>query len=1334
MSRRTTRLTVLVVAVLAVVGLAAGALAGPARADQRPTVSAGDILVTESDTGTTAAVFTLTLTQPSPNKIAVSYATSDNSAKAPGDYLDAAGVVVFPAGALTRTVSIDVVGDTRYEGDEVFTLGISSASAGVSSNDATATIVDDDPQPYVSVDNTTVNEGNSGTVDAVFPIRLDRPSVNPVRVRYETGDGNAVGGFDYTRVRGTVTIPAGQTSGTVTVTVNGDTYDEGRSEYFYLYIGASSGAFNLTTEAIGVIQDDDGTVQLSLTDSAVVEGNSGTRNMAFKATLSGASSGTVIASYGTTDGSATANDDYVPTFGTITFAPGETSKTITVPVVGDTADEGNAQYFNAYLNNVSGAELVDGGAFGEIVDDDPTLSASSFLTVDSTSVTESDTGTVNLSYAVLLQPASASQVTVNYTTYDNTAVAGTDYVAKSGTLTFAPGQTRLTVPVQVKGDQLIEATEAVGLSLSGAVNATIDDSQAYGYVFDDDVLPVVAISDTTVSEGDTGTADAAFEITLSEPTNVVASVVYTTNNNGASAGSDYTAVSATAVFQPGETSQTIHVPVTGDTADENDEGFYVYLSSGSNAAVNSNYGYAVILDDDRNPTVKVADSAVFEGTDATVAGEFTVSLSAPSVNTVTVNYSTSNGNAVAPADYTPVNGTVTFAPGETEHAVLVPIVSDAIDENLEYLILYLGGAVNATIPDNDGFLHIYDDDTMPGISAAETSLLEPDTGSADMLVTVTLGQPTANVVTVNYSTSNGTAVAGSDYTQTNGTLTFNPGETSKDIAVPVLGDTIRENNEYFQVNLGGAANAYLRDSSTYGTIVDTDPASYVSTTDPGVNEGNSGSRNVVFTVTLSPPSVNTVTVNYGTLDGTATVAGGDYLATSGTLVFTPGQKTKTVPVKVFGDTVDENSEYFGLDLSGATNAGILDSRAYATIFDDDPTGGGSLISLDDVAVIEKNTGTSNATVTVTMSPAAASPVTVNYRTVDSGATADSDYVPQSDTLTFAPGETSKTITVAIKGDTLDEADEAIRIDLFGLTGPVTAGDTGTYVTILNDDRSPLLGIGDVTVEEGGAGRTVDAVFTVKLFQASPQPVTVDWDTRDWSAVAPGDYLDDSGTLSFAPGETSKTITITVNGDNVVEGDEGFYVDLSRSRGGSIASAGTTGVGVILDSDAYTVMGSVTTPTGAAVNGTTLTLAGNNEPTRTTTTVGGTFAFDDVPDGRYTLTPSAGARVFAPASYTVDVRGGSVTGQTFISLVKPSISGQVVDSTGRGVPGVTVTRTGNSQPTVTVTTNGQGWYGFSGNAAGSYTIKPTLSGSTFTPAQRTVTQTTTNTLTVNFTRN
>jgi large repetitive protein len=1326
------RTTAVLASATSVLGVA---LAAPAAADQQTTVSVNDVTVTEGDSGTTTAVFTVSLTQPSPLRTTVAYSTADSTARTPGDYASAAGQLVFAPGTTSKTVALDVVGDTRYEGDEAFRLDVSSPSGAiVPDGTGLATILDDDARPYLSVGDTSVVEGDSGTVNASFPITLDHASPNAVRVRYETATGTA-NGADYQYSKGTITLAAGQTSAAVDVPVTGDTLDEGNSEYFRLNLSAPSGALIFGTSGVATIFDDDSTPLMSITDTGIAEGNSGTTNMTFKVTLSNASPNSVTVYYYTSDGTATvAGNDYTAKYGTLIFSPGQVSKQVAVPVKGDTADEGTVEYMSLNLQSASGATVSDGNAYGEIVDDDPTLSAASYLTVDTATAKEGNTGNTTATFKVLLQPASASTVTVNYATSGSSATAGVDYTTTNGTLTIPAGTTSVNVTVPVRGDNLIEGDEQFFLNLSGAINATIDDSSAAGVIVDDDVAPVASISDTTVVEGDTGTGDAAFEISLSSASPVTVSVVYTTNNSSAQAPGDYTTITGTAVFQPGEVNKVVHVATIGDTIDENDEQFYVYLSSPSNATVTDNYGYAVIVNDDRSPTVSVDDISVYEGTTGSVQPAFTVTMDAPSANTVTVNYATSNGSAVAPDDYTAVSGTLTFAPGETSKTVPVTVESDTLDENTEYVNLTLSSPVNATVQDNSGDLRILDDDTRPGISVDDVSISEPDTGTAAVTFHVSLSAASANVVTVNYATANGSATAPGDYTSVSNTLTFNPGETVKPVQVLVAGDTLHENSEYLTLNLGAPTMASVLDSTGYATVFDQDPLPYLTVDETGLVEGNSGSKNGTFTVSLQPASSNTVTVAYTTADGTATTAGGDYVATSGALTFAPGETSKTVTAAVNGDTVDENNEYFALNLSAPTNAAVLDGTGYVTIFDNDPSGSGSIVSINDATVLETDSGTANATFTVTLSPAATSQVTVNYNTSNGSALGDADFVPQTDTLAFAPGQTSATVTVPVKGDTFDEGEERFSLSLFSLTGGASFGESSASGVILDNDHSPVITIGDVTVNEGNTG-TVDAAFPVQLTEASPQPVYVDWDTRDGSAVAPGDYLDDGGTLTFTPGQTVKTVHITVNGDDLIEGDQVFHVDLSGLVGASYATSQSTGDGTILDSDAYAVLGSVTNAAGTGVNGTRVTLSGNSLPNAVATTAsGGLFAFDDVPDGQYTLTPSATNRVFAPGSYTVNVRGGSLTGFTFLSLIKPSVSGRVVDAAGNPVAGVTVTRTGNSQPNATATTNGMGYYGFAQNPVGTYTIKPTKAGSTFTPVRKSVTLTATSAITANFTKN
>jgi len=215
-----------------------------------------------------------------------------------------------------------------------------------------------------------------------------------------------------------------------------------------------------------------------------------------------------------------------------------------------------------------------------------------------------------------------------------------------------------------------------------------------------------------------------------------------------------------------------------------------------------------------------------------------------------------------------------------------------------------------------------------------------------------------------------------------------------------------------------------------------------------------------------------------------------------------------------------------------------------------------------VTISEGNTGTVAAQFTVTLSAASTQTVTVAYATADGTATAGSDYQAASGTLTFAPGETSKTVTVLVNGDRLAEQNETFLVTLSAATNANTLGGRAVG-TILDDE--PRISISDVTRYEGKKGQTTLFTFTVTLSAAYDQPVTMSFKTTDGSAKSGADYTARTGTLTFAPGETTKTITISVIGDSKKEADETFYLDLSGNSMNSLLTK-SRGVGTILNDD------------------------------------------------------------------------------------------------------------------------------------------------------------------------
>ena len=287
---------------------------------------------------------------------------------------------------------------------------------------------------------------------------------------------------------------------------------------------------------------------------------------------------------------------------------------------------------------------------------------------------------------------------------------------------------------------------------------------------------------------------------------------------------------------------------------------------------------------------------------------------------------------------------------------------------------------------------------------------------------------------------------------------------------------------------------------------------------------------------------------------TAELISGTTTSQGGTVVLNPdGSFTYTPPAGFVG--VDS--------FSYVAHDGTSDSTVATVTLNVVP-----LLSINDKAITEGNSGTKQLTFTVSLSaPAPAGGVTVKYKTNANTASSSSDYVGFSNTLlTFAPGETSKTVDVTIRGDTSKESDETFYVRLSEATGAVIDDNTGVG-TIINDDSpppaaKPKIRINNETITEGNSGtRTI--VFTVTLDVASSKTVTVKYQTQNDTAGS-GDYVAKSGTLTFAPGQKTKTISITIKGDTKYEGNERFKVNLFNAVNADIADG--QGIGNINNDD------------------------------------------------------------------------------------------------------------------------------------------------------------------------
>ena len=452
-------------------------------------------------------------------------------------------------------------------------------------------------------------------------------------------------------------------------------------------------------------------------------------------------------------------------------------------------------------------------------------------------------------------------------------------------------------------------------------------------------------------------------------------------------------------------------------------------------------------------------------------------------------------------------------------------------------------------------------------------------------------------VTVTVSAQDGrdpTATGGSDYDDAQffadeaGTIplagnmvTIPAGDTSVVVYVKVFGDDIAEFTEFFELVISDPINAQTGDPVGEGSILDNAPPVEFSIDDQTVTEGDplGPDATITFTVTKTGDSVSTTSVNYTVFEGSA-LDPQDYNnaidALSGTVTFLAGETSKTITLDVTDDLVAEQTETFTVVLSGASGGTISDDTGLGTILDNDPL---PAFSINDQTVTEGDPGGTDATITFTITKTGDSDASssVQYTVVEGTATDPEDYNDSGDalsgTVTFLTGEFSKTITLDVTDDFINESTETFTVVLDNETNATISDDTGIG-TILDNDGPPSFSINDQTVTEGDPeGTDATITFTVTKSGDSDAASTVDYTVVEGSATDPEDYNNSldalSGTLTFQPGEFSKTITLDVTDDLIAELTETFTVVLNNETNASISD--DTGLGTILDNDPLPAM-------------------------------------------------------------------------------------------------------------------------------------------------------------------
>ncbi len=492
--------------------------------DTTPTLSVDDARVSEGDNGTSVLSFSVSLDSAAADRVSVDYATTDATATAGSDYVATGGTLSIPAGDTQANIDVQVNGDTDIEADETLSLSLGNLSANAIAGNmsATGTILNDDnsslPQISVNVSGGSVTEGATGTAVLDFIVTLSAASASDVSFDYATADGSASSASDYQAIAGaSATIPAGQTRTSLSVTVNGDTDVEADETLSLTLSNLSANVSAGTLSATGTILDDDSLPQLNVSGGSVTEGDSGTVSLDFTVTLSAVSATDVSVDYVTADASATQGSDYTAASGTLNIPAGDTQASISISVNGDTAVEADETLSLSLSNLSANATAGDMNATGTILDDDS--SSLPQLSVSGGSVTEGDSGTVNLVFTASLSAASATDVSFNYDTADGSASSVDDYQAiVNGGGTIPVGQTQVILNVTVNGDTDVETDETLSLTLSNlSANVSAGTLGASGTILDDDA-PVSAPTGNRLNDtGTTYCSDGTVEIDCNDP-------------------------------------------------------------------------------------------------------------------------------------------------------------------------------------------------------------------------------------------------------------------------------------------------------------------------------------------------------------------------------------------------------------------------------------------------------------------------------------------------------------------------------------------------------------------------------------------------------------------------------------------------------------------------------------------------------------------------------------------------------------------------------------------------------------------------------------------------
>ena len=976
------------------------------------------------------------------------------------------------------------------------------------------------PLPTLSIGDAEAYEGVDEYM--TFMVSMDRAVTERSWVDYATADGTAEAGSDYTAKSGQLYYLGPDDTGNegkegehknwlIEVPIIDDTVEDD-GETFTVTLSDPKGVTIGDGVATGTIRNSEDPVEISIADAEATESGDGW--IRFRLSLNHVAKDVTV-DYATADGTATAGVDYTATSGSVVFRKGTINTEIAVPVLND-AVEDDGETFTLTLSNVSGAEIADGEAVGTIRDGEAASTVS--------------TGPLWSADMAVVDFGNGSIGAWGADKFSN--VGGTeDLEAKR--LWYHTGDRKLYLAFTTA----IADTTDLMLYMGDVAVAFPDGGNDSSFTW------------TDVDVAWTGGETVPVRIARGGP-------VLVPPANTAPTG--LPAISGT--WRVGETLTASIDEIADADGLENATFAHQWVSNDGTSdtdiegATDSTYEL-VAADEGKNIKVRVTftddggteETLVSDATDAVNTAP--TGLPAISGTAQVGETLTASADEIADADGLE-NATFAYQwlsnNGETDTDI-----EGATDSTYTLAAADAGRTtkVRVTFTDDGGTEEsLVSEPTDPvadppsGLSVADAEATEEEDAALDFVVTL---DPAATAaVTVDYATADGTATAGSDYTATSGTLTFQPGEMSKTVSVPIADDAVDDGGETLTLTLSSASGADLGDAEATGTIRNTEPeSSGLSVADAEATEEEDAALD--FVVTLDPAATATTTVDYATADGTAT-AGSDYTATSGTLTFQPGDTEKTVSVPITDDAVDDGGETLTLTLSSASGADLDDAEATGTIQNTETP---LTASFEDVP--SEHDGSTVFTFRLRFSEDPA----VSYTVLRDRA------------FSVSGGTVKKARRVDGRNDLREihvqpKTTGEIRIDLPATTDcdavdAICTGDGRPLSHSLSETIAGPVGISvaDARVEEDD-GAVLS--FAVTLSRAASGALTVDYATSDGSAQAGVDYTAASGTLTFQAGESSRTIEVSVLDDSHDDDGETLTLTLSNPSSGRLTDGEATG--------------------------------------------------------------------------------------------------------------------------------------------------------------------------------